>query len=309
MPVDYRIEKADNREKYEGLRTLWCEVFHDEPEFVDSMYEAFGDDIEGYVTMDGAGRVCSALTCFLSGELEGRPVYTSYAICTSPEHRGLGLAGELVEHVRDKVLAEGAVSLICPAEESLEEFYGGHGYIPYFYTSECHALIDDEELFDFDEEDEEYEKFEPEFIMTAAGTELYGRYREAYLGGRPHVEMTERMMNFVESECRGRLGLGGLYVINGGDAVCAVLEQEDGVPRIEELIMNPMLAEISAEIDEEIAGRIAKVFGMGAIIYRMPGPGGCQAMAAGLRTAEGNEDDADTADAYEGPAYYGFPAE
>ena len=90
-------------EEYKGLRALWCEVFGDEPDYVDAFYENFGDDITGYVAADETGRVCSALTCHLCGTYGDRPVYVSYAVCTRDDMRGQGLAAELITFVRDRV--------------------------------------------------------------------------------------------------------------------------------------------------------------------------------------------------------------
>ena len=51
MEKEFRLKIADNNDEYEGLRTLWCEVFSDEPAFVDAMYANFGEDISGYVSL------------------------------------------------------------------------------------------------------------------------------------------------------------------------------------------------------------------------------------------------------------------
>ena len=134
MEHNYLVKTISNKDEYEGLRTLWCEVFSDEPSFVDAMYANFGEDIVGYIATDEEGAVRSALTCFKCGTFESRDVYTSYAICTAKEVRGLGLAGRLVEAARDDVLSKGGISLISPAEPSLEKFYGAHGYVPFFYV-------------------------------------------------------------------------------------------------------------------------------------------------------------------------------
>ena len=170
MMNNYRIEKADTGSKYEGLRRLWCRVFGDGPEFVDALYEAFGDGITGYVVLSDEGRVVSALTCFPAGimhvpagstadyhddlqDLDGMPVYVSYAICTDPEYRGQGLAARLTDHVRrvvttargktagleDGAPAEtglGGISLVSPAEESLISFYAALGYSEGFFVEE-----------------------------------------------------------------------------------------------------------------------------------------------------------------------------
>jgi GNAT superfamily N-acetyltransferase len=318
---DFRIESADTNERYEGLRALWCEVFNDEPDFVNGMYEAFGanpdegvyasEEIRGYAVLDAKDEVISALTCFLSGTYEGRPVYTSYAICTKDNMRGLGLAGRLVEHVRDIVLDAGGISLISPAEPSLIDFYGAHGYEPHFYAIQNHALLDDEELFEFDEEDDEYEKFKPEFEMKALDAASYNKYREAFLSVRPHVELSDAFMKLIYEESMQPDGSSGLFSINGGDAICALAEHPSGMPMIAELILNPVLSELSMEIDSEIARMIALRLGTDAVLYRTPGPGACQSMTAGLK-AESlfDEDDEEAEMAYNYTcyeAYYGFP--
>jgi len=307
---DFRIESADTNERYEGLRALWCEVFNDEPDFVDSMYETL-EDIKGYVMLDAKDEIVSALTCFLSGTYDGRPVYVSYAICTKEDMRGLGLAGRLVEHVRDIVLDAGGISLISPAEPSLIDFYGAHGYEPHFYALQSHALLDDEEIFEFDEEDDEYEKFKPEFEMKALDAASYNKYREAFLSVRPHIELNDSFMKLIYEESLQAGGSSGLFSINGGDAICALAEHPSGMPMIAELILNPVLAELSMEIDNEIARMLALRLGTDAVMYRTPGPGVCQSMAAGIKTESLFDEEDDGTEtvynytAYE--AYYGFP--
>ena len=78
--------------EYEGLQSLWCEVFGDPPDFVDAFYENFSGDITGYVMISEEGEVCSALTCHRCGAYCEKPVYVSYAVCTRSDMRGLGLA-------------------------------------------------------------------------------------------------------------------------------------------------------------------------------------------------------------------------
>lgn len=296
------IKKVSNREEYEGLRALWCEVFKDEPDFVDEMYAAFGaeigagqfssDEIAGYVAADSSGDVVSALTSFLSGEYDGRPVWTAYAICTRPDMRGLGLAGELVEYARDIVLDAGGISLISPATESLEKYYEGHGYERLFYASERIAEAEDGEVFEFGEEDEEYEKAEPGLAMTPLAASEYKKIREEFLEALTHVVLGDSFMRLIYNECMTDDGGSGLYIINEGDALCALAYAGES-PMIAELIVNPRLLALSEEIEDEIAGRIAKSLGAASATYRTPGPGKCQSMAAGIDNA--------------GEAYYGFP--
>ena len=198
MEHNFSVKTISNKDEYEGLRTLWCEVFSDEPNFVDAMYANFGEDIAGYVAADEEGRICSALTRFKCGTFEGKDVYTSYAICTAKEMRGLGLAGRLVETARDDVLNKGGISLISPAEPSLENFYGAHGYVPFFFADKNLAQ-EDEEDFIFDAEDEEYEKFEAKTVLKDLKYDEYNEYREHFLEGIPHVKLNEHMMRLVQA--------------------------------------------------------------------------------------------------------------
>ena len=371
--MGYRVETVDSKDKYEGLRDLWCRVFGDEPGFVDFFYESFGGDIRGYVIRNDAGKTISALTCFrcgvfrdAPGDAEGRqahdapdgpgggadslPVYVSYAICTDPEYRGQGHAAALTEYVRSIVTAPrgtvihgeddglpaaeglGGISLVSPAEESLIGYYDRLGYRETFFVDEHAVHAGEEELpeevdwavgaeageqsayietseqsaaadtrfwglgpdgnADF-LDDEEGEAFEPELSVESVSGSMYNRYREEFLAGIPHVEMSPEMMEFLRAD-----GDGGLLVINGGDAVCRVVYAGNTV-MLDELLVNPQLRALSGEIEEEIALRIAEHFGAETLVYRTPGSGRCQSMSAAANGAEA---------AAEG-AYFGFPIE
>lgn len=328
----YRIESAD-REKYEGLRGLWCRIFGDEPAFVDYVFNTFGkNDIDGYVMCDDSGKVVSALTCYKCGELyipgvedmNGRPVYVSYAICTDPDYRGKGLAGKLTGYVRDRIAEENGISLLSPAEESLISFYNKLGYRETCFTEEI--TVPDEtdvpeeyenEISDresagrlwgigadgsagFIDNDDDCGEFDPGFSMSTVGAPAYNEYRERFLEDIPHVKLSPLMTEFVRSES---LGGNGLFVINGGDAICTVSGSEtEGELTVVELIVNPQLKAFSEEIDREIAERLAEHFGTERLICRIPAaetlPGDteiCQSMTAGL--PEGMR------------IYYGFPVE
>ncbi len=376
--MEFRIEKVDSKDKYEGLRDLWCRVFGDEPGYVDFFYGSFSEDIRGYVVCNDAGKVVSALTCFRCGVFrdpgsdaeggvvrdaaddpgggaDGLPVYVSYAICTDPEYRGHGYAAALTGYVRDVVTAPrgtliqesderpaseglGGISLVSPAEESLIGYYGGLGYRESFFVDEHVVRTVEEELPEEDGwsaesetgepsaknvdtrfwglgldgkadflDDEEGEAFEPELSVESVSGSMYNRYREEFLAGIPHVEMSPEMMEFLRAE-----GDGGLLVINGGDAVCRVAYAgaEDGesaetrsegseaplrMVMLDELLVNPQLKAFSEEIEEEIALRLEEHFGAETLVYRTPGFGRCQSMT-----------DAETITA---GAYFGFPVE
>lgn len=300
---------------YPELRALWCEVFGDAPGYVDNFYDNFGDDITGYAVMDEEGRACSALTCHLCGSYKDRPVYVSYAVCTRPDMRGQGLAATLVSFVRDKVTEAGAISIISPAEPTLVSYYAELGYEPHFFAVDRAVMspeFDFDEYDDFDDYDLDIEGADPtpfraELDMQRMPAEKYNRYREAFLGGQPHIEPCSDMLRIIESES---LNGCGLYSINRGDAICAVGHADAARVVLTELILNPVLKELSMDIDTEIASMIAKRFGSAEALFSTPGPGACQGMAYGLpsEAEEQTEEDEEYGYYYDKP-YYGFPVE
>jgi len=307
---DYAIKTTDDPGVYEGLRELWCVTFGDEPEYVDATYDYFGGDIRGYAAVDRDGQVASCLTLYKCGVFEDRPVYVSYAVCTREDSRGLGLAGSLSKAVMEEVISQGGISIVSPAERSLEDFYAGLGYEPYFFVSERAVMspdLDADEFDDFDDYDmdfgtDETEPLSPALELKRIDAGSYSRYREAFLSGRPHVELSPAMMRLAEAESMGGCGL---YSINGGDAVCIVEEAGPARVVLTELLVSPVLLEISGDIDSEIASMIAKHFDAAETVYRTPGWGRCQSMAAGLTAVK----DTDEFGYMYEEAYYGFPVD
>ena len=297
----FTIKQADSVAEYEGLRSLWCRTFTDDPDFVDAAFERFGNDICGYVVIDEDGEIRSALTCYACGTFEGKTVWVSYAVCTDVNFRGLGLAGALVSFVKEAVISRGDLALVSPAEESLVSFYEKCGYEPFFCVSELAAIspdFDEDEFEEYEgdfEDDQDFEPFRPDFDFQQLDAEIYNRYREAFLISRPHVELSETMLGFIEDNDMM------FFAVNHGDAICTVREYGKGRTMLAELIINPILEEISSDIGAEIASMIAKHFGDLETVYRTPGPGRCQSMLAGL-----SEDE--PVDLFAEP-YFGFPVE
>ncbi len=352
----FKIEKVTTEKQFEGLKALWSEVFGDPEEYVDAFFKAF-DEIEGYVIIDteafadskdATGKVVSALTLYKCGTYKTQteeeisdseispaqdqaqtqtekalPVYVSYAVCTDPDYRGAGLASELVCYVRDIVNEAGGISLVSPAEPSLIEFYEALGYVPHFMASESVAFadalmgeadFDDDDEFDLYGEDD-FEAFDPGLSVMNCDTSVYNMYREAFLTDVPHIELSDKMLELIKADSKNG---DGLYIINGGDAVCTVTETENNKPFITELIVNPMLMEYSFEIESEIASRLAKHFGIERIEYRSSGYGTCQSMIAASDDVvqslltKSDRELADDEDEIGGmmsqiPPYFGFP--
>jgi GNAT superfamily N-acetyltransferase len=307
----FTIVPVNSTETYDGLRSLWCEVFGDSPEYVDAFYDNFGDDITGYVVLDDKGEVCSALTCHLCGEYKGRPVYASYAICTREDMRGQGIASELTSFVRDEVTAAGGISVLSPAEPSLISFYSALGYEPHFFVDERAVMspeFDFEEYDDFDEFDLDIEGADPtpfraEIDLQQLTAEKYNKYREAFLSGQAHIEPSCAMLRLIEAESMNGCGL---YSINRGDAICAVSHVDPAKVVAAELVLNPILKELSMDIDTEIASMIAKHFGAVETEFITPGQGGCQGMIYGLPPQDEMQAEEEYEVSYDKP-YYGFP--
>lgn len=309
----FEIKSAEYlSQEYEGLRALWCEVFGDTAAYVDAFYENFDNDIMGYVVTDEKGTVCSALTCHLCGTYGERPVYVSYAVCTRGEMRGQGLAAMLISFVRDKVTDEGGISIVSPAEPSLVSYYEGLGYEPHFFAVERAAMspdLDFEEYDDFDEFDLDIEGADPtpfraQIDLQSIPAEKYNRYREAFLAGQPHIEPSTEMLRLIESES---MSGNGLYSVNRGDAICSVSYADPVKVVLTELILNPVLKELSFDIDSEIASMIARYFGAAETLFITPGQGRCQGLTCGL--PQESEEQTDEYEYYYEKPYYGFPIE
>lgn len=345
----FRVELVQDQQTYEGLRDLWCKVFGDEPEYVDHMYHAFGADnlfsvdkgiegcdIEGYVIKDGAGKVVSALTCYLCGTYLGRPVYVSYAICTDPAYRGKGLAGQLTSFVCESVVqGKDGISIVSPASESLIEFYKGLEYEPHFFAETVVAYAeDDEEPAETGEvnekvqelfADEDFVEFEPELNLAPLSARAYNDYRETFLADTPHIRLSEKMLDFIRTDSKDS---DGLLLINNGDGICVVSEidpEQKETLILTELLVNPMLKAYSEEIDSEIATQLACRLGAERVVYRRPGCGYCQSMISGdgmidfngktpivcsgeaPTKADSTNHLSELSDHLSEPPYYGFP--
>lgn len=308
---EYAIVPAKSGAAYEGLRDLWCGIFGDAPEYVDEFYANFGEDIMGYAVTDEAGRVCSALSCHLCGEYEGRPVYVSYAICTREDMRGQGLAARLTAYVRDEVTKAGGISVVSPAEPSLVQYYAELGYEPHFFAPQRAVMspdFDEEAFYDFDEFDLDIEGADPTpfratIDLEPLSPEKYNRYREAFLAGRPHVEPSGAMLRLMEAESMDGCGM---CSVNRGDAICIVSGADPARVVLAELILNPVLHELSMDIDVEIAAMIAKHFDAAETEFITPGAGGCQTMIYGLPEGRSAAEETEEYDFY-GEPYYGFP--
>lgn len=258
------IHVANNKE-FEELLEICSSVFSDSKEFIKNFYKTL--NCTPYVLVDNA-EVQSCLTLFETGKYMGKIVMTSYAICTKPDSRDKGYAGELVKYVRDKVIESGKLSLISPASKSLVGFYEKLGYSPHFYADE-NTIDANPDL--------------PQAKMEQISVEEYNKRRNELLQGINHVEINNNVLRQISTQKDNEFDL---FLVNEKD-IC-ILKNNEGY--LLELIAND-------ENYENVASSIANTINVNSIKFRSPTKNNSyeQSMLAGVEIKSNEK------------AYYGLP--
>ena len=115
-----------NTEKLCQLKELWKAVFGDLDSFIDAFFEvAYSPDRCRYT--EEQGRIGSALYWF-DCEYEGGNLAYIYAVATHPEHRGKGLASQLLRDTHLHLKALGYAGTVLKPANGLFPFYERLGY-------------------------------------------------------------------------------------------------------------------------------------------------------------------------------------
>lgn len=142
-------------------------------------------------------------------------------------------------------------------------------------------------------EDADPASFKATIDLEPLTPKQYNEYREAFLAERPHIKPSDKMLQLMQAES---LGGRGMYSVNRGDAICIIGSASPERVILTELIVNPVLQELSMDIDAEIASQVAKHFDAAEAVFITPGAGACQGMAYGLsqksETSSGPENEA-----------------
>ena len=110
----------------DSLRKLWKTVFGDTDTFLDSFFTiAYSPDRCRYLT-EGAA-VVSALYWF-DCQYEGGKLAYIYAVATDPDHRGKGLASQLLEETHAHLKDLGYAGAVLKPAKGLSPFYERLGY-------------------------------------------------------------------------------------------------------------------------------------------------------------------------------------
>ena len=262
MP-DYTFRLA-REEDLPRMHHLWRTGFGDTEAFMACFEQRMfhSEWMELALCQDEPAAMLTLIPCTL--HLASGGVYRSgfyYALTTAPEHRGQGLAPELLKKAVEHRVGKGMDCLLgVPDNDSLYLYYDKVARLKEaFYTRMVHPTA--EELTDC----------RPLRLQPVDAGEYYA-IRESYLGGTTYVSWDREAVDFQGEICRQ--GDGGLYRLEGSRPGCAAVQYTaDGA-----LLVNEVLAD-----EEDLPGCLA------GILERMPAERSEFRMPTWMGTALGGE--------------------
>ena len=126
------ISRWAKPEEQPALQALWARVFGDGPEVTEAFFRSFPPEQHTRV-IESDGEI-AAMASWLPVTLCDRSGAYIYAVATAPEHRNREFARTLTGELERVLQAEGlAFAALCPAEQSLYDFYAALGYETAFF--------------------------------------------------------------------------------------------------------------------------------------------------------------------------------
>ena len=256
-----RLSNADDEK---SLKAIWKSVFQETDGAIDFFFEQyFGPGTATLISIDE--KPISMAHMMPIGGLDlanGEKISCSYiyAVATLPEYRGLGF-GENVTKAALEVCQQAGypVNVICPAEDSLFEYYKERiGYREGFFTEEMAIVA------------EELPIIQSKWGIDVISPQEYHMLREQFLAGRIHIVFDDRAMKYQKHLCKESGG--EMYAIHFGGEYCACAAAEkndDGDVLIKELLFeeNGPTTEIRIK---EAAALVSSVLPGDKMIIRMP---------------------------------------
>lgn len=176
----------------EDIIELWQTCFGDERRYVEFYIERMFDD-NNLLCIRRDRRIVSMASFlpafYVNGEYREEVKYV-YAVATLPEYRRQGLAGDLLKHAADKY---GMPLVLCPADEKLEEYYEGLGYVQAFGKNETIITVNNTGMLEY-KEYKEYKSFD---------TNVVERYRNSFenkLAQTPHISWDNIHIKYAMEE-------------------------------------------------------------------------------------------------------------
>ena len=124
----------------DGLKSLWKTVFGDPDGFIDDFFRvAFSPDRCKYTEENGKP-VCALY--WFDCSYEGGKLAYIYAVATHPDHRGKGLASQLILQTHEHLKALGYASCVLKPADGLFPFYERLGYVTSGYIRRFDAVAD-----------------------------------------------------------------------------------------------------------------------------------------------------------------------
>lgn len=239
----------------------------------------------------------SASTTASSKEI---PCYVSYAICTDEKARGLGYGSTITEFARNEVHKRNAVSMLCPANAELIDFYRPLGYEAKFPAYE--GCVDSSEPAPAVSEPartstEPGRTTEERAQASADGegklpaieqitAEEYNSAREKILANVAHVRLGRHALSYIERTSREFIS------VDGGRLIAVV----DRLSPHKLYLSEALACELDSAEMEAVLSSVGAFYNKKQVIYRTKGDGYMQAMIS-----------MDACDLDFEKGYFGFP--
>ena len=205
------------------------------------------------------------------------PCYVSYAICTDEKARGLGYGSTITEFARNEVHKRNAVSMLCPANAELIDFYKPLGYEAKFPayegcvdSSEPASASAVSELTRTSEEraqaSADSEGKSPAIEQITA--EEYNTAREKILANVAHVRLGSHALLYIEKTSREFIS------VDDGRLIAVV----DRLSPHKLYLSEALACELDSAEMEAVLSSVGAFYNKKQVIYRTKGDGYMQAM-------------------------------
>ena len=239
------------------LRELWYLAFGDDGAYVDNFFDTYYKP-ERMLVLEEDGVVQSMTAWFdttfvVPGEGNFRAAYL-YAVATHPDCRGRGMSGRLLAWADGWFAKEGIAAVTTvPAEPSLHNFFGAHGFRECFTHTQLHS------------QPGPGPEGKAPFALDKLTPFHYQKLRETILAGMPHIDLGEEAVAYQAGAC-ALTPEGGLYAADtgAGAALLCMEGMEDG-----SLLAKEVLGE--AEAVERLLAWLPKLLPAWSGIWRRPG--------------------------------------
>ena len=203
------------------------------------------------------------------------PCYVSYAICTDEKARGLGYGSTITEFARNEVHKRSAVSMLCPANAKLIDFYRPLGYEAKFPAYEgCVDCLEpartSTELARTSEERAQAsaDSKEKSPAIEQITAEEYNTAREKILANVAHVRLGSHALLYIEKTSREFIS------VDGGRLIAVV----DRLSPHKLYLSEALACDLDSAEMEAVLSSVGAFYNKKQVIYRTKGDGYMQAM-------------------------------